>query len=223
MKIAVIGTQCIGKSTYVNDFLQKWSMYKRPEKSYRDLIKEKKLNLNENGTEASQKIILDYLVDQAIECSNDEFVILDRCVLDNLAYTAWLNMDGKVSDEFFEQSRIIVKETLKLYDVLFFLPLTKFSKIEIQDDGVRSIDEAYRQEIDYLFKVFQISYNKADGRVFPADDCPALIEIYGNPQERMTMTEMYILPDGTSYGEDKSLMSDIVQVTPKIHLPENIT
>lgn len=88
---------------------------------------------------------------------------------------------------------------------------------------MRSIDEAYRQEIDYLFKVFQISYNKADGRVFPADDCPALIEIYGNPQERMTMTEMYILPDGTSYGEDKSLMSDIVQVTPKIHLPENIT
>ena len=54
---------------------------------------------NEDGDEESQKIILDCLVDQALESSKKDFVILDRCVLDNLAYTAWLNADGKVSDE----------------------------------------------------------------------------------------------------------------------------
>jgi len=223
MKIAVIGTQCIGKTTYVNDFLKKWPMYSKPEKSYRDVIKEKNLNKNENGDEESQKVILDCLVDQAIESSKKDFVIMDRCVLDNLAYTAWLNADGKVSDEFFEKTRLIVKETLKFYDILFFLPITKFSNIKIEDDGLRSIDEAYRQEVDALFKVFQISYNKADGRVFPTEDSPAMIEIYGNPQERITLTEMYIQPNGTPYGEENSLMSDIVEAKPKIHLPKNIT
>ena len=35
MKIAVVGTQCIGKSTFIKDFLNKWSMYKTPDESYR--------------------------------------------------------------------------------------------------------------------------------------------------------------------------------------------
>ena len=223
MKIAVVGTQCIGKSTYINDFLLKWPMYSTPEKSYRDIIKEKNLDRNENGTEDSQKIILDALVDQAIETPKTDFTILDRCVLDNLVYTAWLNLVGKVSDDFFEKTRNIVKETLKFYDVLFFLPLTKFSKIEIEDDGVRSVDENYRQQIDTIFKTFQVSYHKADGRVFPTEDSPALIEIFGNREERLKLTEMYIQQDGTSYGEDKSLMSDIVQAKPKLHLPKNFT
>lgn len=223
MKIAVVGTQCIGKTTYINDFLKKWPMYSKPEKSYRDIIKEKNLKRNEDGDEESQKIILDCLVDQAIEASKQDFVILDRCVLDNLAYTAWLNADGKVSDDFFEKTRSIVKETLKFYDILFFLPISKFSNIPIEDDGVRSINEAYREEIDALFKVFQISYNKTDGRVFPTDNSPAMIEIYGNPQERIALTELYIQPDGKPFGEENSLMSDIVEAKAKIHLPENFT
>jgi predicted ATPase len=221
MKIAVVGTQCIGKSTYINDFLKKWPMYSTPEKTYRDIIKEKNLKYNENGNEESQKIILDCLIDQTIQYSKKDFVIFDRCILDNLAYTAWLNMDGKVSDEFFEQSRLIVKECLKLYDILFFLPLTKFSKINLTENELRSVDPAYREEVDSLFKVFQISYNKADGRVFPAEDCPALIEIFGSPEERIALTTMYIQPDGTPFGEEQSFMSDIIQAKPKIHLPEN--
>jgi GTPase SAR1 family protein len=100
MKIAVIGTQNIGKTTYISDFLKKWPMYKQPDKTYRDEIKDKNLKCNEDGDEESQRIILDCLVDQAISYSKDEFVILDRSVLDNLAYTSWLNLYNKVSDSF---------------------------------------------------------------------------------------------------------------------------
>jgi hypothetical protein len=221
MKIAVTGTQCIGKSTYIKDFIKKWPMYSSPETNYRTLIKEGKINCNELGDETSQQLILDSLVDQIIEHSKSENVIFDRCVLDNLAYTAWLNEEGRVSDEFFEKTRLIVKETLKLYDIIFFLPLTKFSNIKIEENGTRSIDKVYREEIDLLFKVFQISYNKADGRVFPTDDTPALIEIYGNQQERIIMTEMYLKEDGSSFGDDNSLLSDIVQAKPKIIIPKN--
>jgi hypothetical protein len=221
MKIAVTGTQCIGKTTYIKDFIKKWPMYSSPKSNYRDLIKEKKINCNEIGDEKSQQIILDSLVDQIIQNSNEKNIIFDRCVLDNLAYTAWLNEEGRVSDEFFEKTRLIVKETLKLYDIIFFFPLTKFSNIKLEDNGTRSIDKVYREEIDLLFKVFQISYNKADGRVFPTEDTPALIEIYGNPEERIIMTEMYLQGDGSPFGDENSLLSDIAQAKPQIIIPEN--
>lgn len=209
MKIAVVGTACQGKSTYIKDFLTQWPMYKTPEKSYRDVIKEKNLIINEDGTEESQKIILDVLVDQATEFSKGENVIFDRCVLDNLAYTAWLNMNGKVSDEFLETTRLIVSETLKLYDILFFFPISKFSPITLEADGTRSVNEEYRKEIDNIFKTFQQSYLSGDGRVFPKNDAAAMIEIYGTQQERIKMTELYITKEGKIYGDEDSLMSDI--------------
>jgi len=209
MKICVTGTACQGKSTYISDFLKNWPMYKTTEKSYRDIIKEKNLNINENGDEESQKIILDVLVDQAISFTKDENVILDRCVLDNLAYTVWLNLNGKVSDEFVDQTRTIVHETLRMYDVLLFFPITKQSPIKIVDDGLRSVDPQYREEIDAIFKIFQQSYLDGDGKIFPKNDCPAFIEMFGTPEQRIKLTELYINKDGSPYGDEDSLMSDI--------------
>lgn len=213
MKIAVIGTQNIGKTTYIDDFLKKWSMYKKPEKTYRDLIKEKNLPHSKEGTEESQTLILNALVDQAIEYSKKDNVILDRCVLDVLAYSTWLCINGKVSEKFLDQQRIIIRETLKMYDILFFIPLTKVSNVEIVDNGSRNIDPVYREEIDNIFKVFQESYHRGDGRIFPKDDTPAIIEIFGNPQERIKLTEFYLKEDGKIYGEDESLLSTVIPAT----------
>ena len=209
MKISVTSTQNMGKSTYIQDFLKEWPMYKTPEKTYRDVIKEKGLVINEAGSEESQKIILDALVDQAIEYSKEDNVILDRCVLDNLAYTSWLNLNDKVSDKFLDESRLIVRETLKLYDILFFFPVSKFNNVPLEQDGLRSTDPQYREEIDMLFKAFQQSYLSGDGRVFPSSECPAFIELYGSREERIKLTSLYIDKDGKPYGDDQSLMSDI--------------
>lgn len=210
MKLICCGTQNIGKSTYVRDFLKEWPMYKTPEKTYRDIIKEKGLVINEEGNEESQRIILNTLVDQAIEYSKEDNVILDRCVLDNLVYTAWLNLNDKVSDEFLDETRLIVRETLKMYDILFFIPMSKFNNVDMVEDGLRSVNVEYRTEVDTIFKAFQGSYLAGDGRIFPKEECPAFIEIYGNPIERIKLTSLYIDKTGNFYGEDQSLMSDIV-------------
>jgi len=209
MKIAVIGTQNTGKSTYINDFLKKWTMYKTPDTSYRDLIKEKNLPHSKNGNEDSQKLIMDCLIDQTIEYSKQDYVILDRCVLDVLAYSTWLCLNDKVSEKFLDQQRILVRETLKLYDVLFFIPLTK-AAIEIENNGTRNIDPIYREEIDNIFKAFQESYHRGDGRIFPKDDTPAVIEIFGSPEERIKLTEFYVNQDGKGYGEDDNLLNQVI-------------
>jgi predicted ATPase len=213
MKIAVIGTANTGKTTYVNDFLKKWPMYTSPAKSYREILKEKNLPHSKDSTEDTQKLILDFLIDQATEFSKKDNVILDRCVLDCLAYTTWLCLNEKVSEKFLDQQRIIVRETLKLYDVLFFIPLTKAAPIDIQDDGFRNTDPIFREEIDNIFKVFQESYHKGDGRVFPKDDTPAVIEMFGSPEERIKMTEFYITEDGKAYGENDSLLNEVIGAT----------
>jgi hypothetical protein len=209
MKIAVVGTQCIGKSTFIKDFLNKWSMYSTPTKTYRDVVKEKGILINKLGSEESQQIILDFLVDQATQYSKSDNVIFDRCVLDNLAYSSWLHLNGKVSEKFLDTSRIIVRESLKLFDIIFFLPITKTSPVALVEDGVRDTDPVYREEIDNIFKAFYQSYLQADGRVFPKDDTPAFIEIFGNQVERVALTSLYLTDLGTAYGEKESLLSDL--------------
>jgi hypothetical protein len=168
-----------------------------------------------NATEETQKEILNFLIDQATQYSKEDFVILDRCVLDCLAYSSWLNLKGKLSDEFLDQQRILVRETLRLYDILLFIPLTKAAPVEMQNDGFREIDPIFREEIDFIYKAFQNSYHSGDGRIFPKDDTPPVIEIFGSPEERIKMTEFYIKEDGKSYGEEQSLLNEIMPATEK--------
>jgi hypothetical protein len=60
-----------------------------------------------------------------------------------------------------------------------------------------------------IFKTFVASYHKAEGKVFPSEDCPAIIEIFGSPQERIQMTKLYLTEQGTPYGENESLLTGI--------------
>lgn len=210
MKIAISGTQNMGKTTFISDFIKKWPMYTSPDTSYRDLLKEKNLPHSKEATEETQKVILDFLVEQAIQSSKNDFVITDRCIVDVLAYSSWLNLNGKLSDRLLDEQRLIVRETIKLYDIIFFTPITKAAKVEIENDGFREVDETFQQEIDTIFKAFGESYARGDGRIFPVGDSAAWIEIFGNREERIKMAEFYINPEGKPYGEDQSLISDII-------------
>jgi predicted ATPase len=210
MKIGVMGTQMIGKSTFINDFITNWTTYKVCEHiRYSELVKEKNLSLNENGTEESQKIILNSLIDQAMYSSKDKNIIFDRSVLDNLVYSMWLNANDKVTDKFIEESIKLVKESLVFYDILFFLPITKFSPIKFEEKDNRSGSAQYREEIDHIFKALVHQYNNGNKVFFPFDHksgCPAIIEIYGNREERIELAKMYIQPDGSQFKEEQSLL-----------------
>jgi len=209
MKIAISGTHCTGKSTFIRDFIKNWPNYETPKESYRNLIKKKKLPHSKQGTEKGQRLILDALCEQLQKYSKTDNVIFDRCVLDNLAYSSWLNLNGKVSDKFLDETRIIVREALKMLDIVFFIPLTPIAPVSFEKDELREEDLIYREEIDNIFKIFVHSYNQKDGRVFDASDAPPIIEIFGNPQERIKLMEMYLDKEGNAFGEETSLISDI--------------
>lgn len=210
MRIAVTGSQCTGKSTFINDFLNRWPMYKRPEKTYRDIIKEKNLNLNRTGDRDSQQIILEALCEQAESNKDEEFCIHDRCVIDNLAYTCWLAAKGQggVTGNDVTATIIQARQALKHYDVIFFLPISNTSPIPVEPKDNRDIDIEYRLEIDQFLKAFNLDYVKKKGKLFPTEDCPAVIEIFGDRSERMELAALYIKPNGNAFGdEDGSLIS----------------
>lgn len=210
MKIAFIGAGAVGKSTLIDKFIEKWPMYKKPKKTYRDIIKENGLSLNKQGNKESQKAILNALVEEAQQAisSEEQFVVFDRCVVDNIAYTLWHYAKGTedFTKEFIIDSQAIANIALKYYDIIFYLPARK--EIPLTEKETRETDETFREEIDNIFKALVVSYEKQKGSFFPKEDCPAVIELEGPLDMRLPQISLYIKDNGKAYGEeDGSLIS----------------
>ena len=206
MRIAICGTANIGKSTLIKDFLNEWNMYGREVRSYRDVLNEKGLPHSKNTTKESQKAILDYMVETLKEFKEGDKVIFDRCPLDNLVYSMWaMSQEGNdIDEDFVDECIPIVRESLRNLDIIFFIPITKFNKVKVEENGIRETDEKYIKEIDNFFKVLQRHYHEhpQDNPFFPRDDTPALIEVFGDEQERMQMIRLYIDAEGDIIGGD---------------------
>jgi hypothetical protein len=204
MRIAFMGAGAVGKSTLIDNFLKKWPMYKKPSKTYRDLIKEKDLKLNKQGNKESQKIILNALVEEAqqVVASEDPFVVFDRCVVDNIAYSLWHY--GKETEgftkEFIIDSQSIANIALKYYDIIFHVPARK--EIPLTEKPNRETDEVFREEIDNIFQALIVSYEKRSGSFFPSEDCPAVIQLEGPADMRLPQISLYIKDNGMPYGEE---------------------
>lgn len=211
MRILVTGTSCVGKSTFIKDFVEKWPMYEIAKKSYRDEAKKRGIKLNKQGDIEGQRVIQEILLDQLEENKDKKYVIYDRGPLDNLVYSIWHNAkgEGNVDDLFIEQSLAKTKRAMSHYDIIFFIPLTEKYPVEIVPDEQRDIDPIYRQEIDHLFKGIMNTYVQKKDTFFPLEDCPAVIEIFGDRQSRVSMAGLYINDKGDIFSESDSLITDV--------------
>jgi len=214
MRIAITGPQNSGKSTLINEFLKEWPMYKRPSKTYRDIIKEKNLPLNKQGTKEAQREILNALVDEAqfAATSDDKHIIFDRCVVDNIAYTLWhYAKDTPGFDaEFVIDSKTIAAFALKHFDIIFYVPARK--EIPIVPREGRETDETFREEIDNILDSLVTSYERNTGAFFPSEDCPAVIRLDGPPDMRLPQMKLYIKSSGIGFQEQDGSLIDVSQI-----------
>ena len=204
MRIAISGTAGMGKSTVVKDFLAKWSNYKSPEKSYRELLKEG--NHSSKTNQEVQWDILNLMVDQLQATSKNDKVIFDRCPLDNLAYTLWACEKGLISDEFLGLTIPIVKESMRALDIIFLIQYDP--KIKIEESENRDANEEYIREIDAIFNGLYDQYiNHLDTDTFyPKDDSPCVIPIYGNRVQRILQIADYLDGDGDLINTEESIL-----------------
>lgn len=211
MRILITGSQNTGKSTFINDFIKQWPMYKCPKRSYRQEAKRGGIKLNRDGDIEGQKKIQKILLDQLDKYKDDPYVIFDRGPLDNLVYSIWLNIKkiGEVDDLFIEQSIAKFKRTVSAYDIIFFIPILKDYPVEIVPDDQRDINPEFRQEIDNIFKGIIQTWHKGKDTFFPKDDCPALIEVFGSREQRIEIAKLYVNKNGDMFSEDESLLDGL--------------
>jgi predicted ATPase len=209
MRISISGTANTGKSTLVKNFLAVWPTYSTPDKTYRDVIKEKNLTHSSNTSAETQWEILNFMVDQLQQTTKDSKIVFDRCPLDNLAYTLWAHDKGiEGFDKVFVDKCInIVKESMRSLDIIFVLNYDK--SIPIVEDGVRDIDVNYIQEIDNIFKALfeQYTQNYDADIFFPKDDSPGVIKLPTSIKQRIDIISEYIDPSGNIYGDEHSIFN----------------
>lgn len=209
MRIAFSGTANTGKTTLIKNFLAVWPQYSTPEKSYRDLIKEKNLSHSSSTTVDTQWSILNHMIDQLQTYDKKSKIVFDRCPLDNLAYTLWAYDKGTEGFDkaYVDKCITLTKESMRHLDIIFLLEYD--STIKIQEDDLRDTNIEYIKEIDNIFKALFAQYEQNyDADIFfPKDDSPGIIILPTNPQRRVDIISEYINPEGDLYGDEHSLFN----------------
>lgn len=210
MRIGISGTQNIGKSTLIADFIKRWDMYTTPETSYRDVLVEQGLPCNQKTTTDTQTASINFLCDQVLGFGRLDNVIIDRTPYDALAYSLWAHEKGieGFDEEFITKQIALAKEASSSYDIIFHIPIVKGHDVELIEDGFRDVDPEYRIEMDNIFSAIFSTYFKQQGPFFKWDDCPAVIEVFGSQEERMELISLYVNKDGVAFGEEDSLVTD---------------
>jgi hypothetical protein len=213
MRICITGTTSQGKSTLIDDFLTEWTTYTTPEKTYRDKLKNK---WGIKTTKDTQWDILNSIVDETQKYDSEDRVVFDRGPLDNLACSMWAyskNIKG-IDDKFIEKSMAIVRESLKLIDIIFYVPLTRASStLDHRTEKFKKnekkglVSDDYRVEIDNILKAIKRDWDtNPESKFFDTHDKPAVIEVFGEPLERIQIMKYYLDVDGDAI-DDTGILS----------------
>ena len=148
MKIAFTGAQSTGKTTLLKELKRDPDLSLKYD--FRDEItrrmQKKGLSINEGGNDITQLLIMN----SHIKNSLIDNVIMDRCALDGLVYTDWMSRKGKVQQWVLQYADNVFKMLIDRYDHIFYL----VPEFDIEDDGVRSTDIDFRNEIVELFEKY---------------------------------------------------------------------
>ncbi len=138
MKIVIVGAQCVGKTTLVNDLKKHVNLPVLQEVALK-MIKEG-YKLDQNVTVETEYEILKRQVQ--LEESQDDY-LADRCLIDLLAY---VNVLFEYEDELLLS---ITAELMKSnYDLILFIE----PEFPMVDNGHRSMDVSFQKEINNEIK-----------------------------------------------------------------------
>ncbi len=153
-KIAFIGSHSVRKSNAVHAFASTIGRAGRSVEVGREVVRFNPLGLNEGATPEAQLWVLMAQVQQELELRNRaEVLVTDRSVVDNFAYFLRVT-DG--ADPFAVEP--LVCRWAKSYD----LSVRLLPDVALLADGVRSTNDAFRDEIETILDRILPDYLPAD-------------------------------------------------------------
>lgn len=165
MKIGLCGTVSVGKTTLVNALkeVEQFKDYEfATERS--KYLRDQGIALNTDSTLKGQIV---FAAERALELMKEN-IITDRTIYDVMAFTFSAN---SISDFEKRDFADLMFRLAKEYDVVIYVSP---EGVEIEDNGVRTIDAKYRDSIDNAIKLMLSEWPPVK-----------LIEIKGTTEERI--------------------------------------
>lgn len=171
-RIALVGASSVGKTTVYELLKQYIPEYEFINESTRTVGKYG-FPINEDGTSETQLAISSFHL-EALLCPKD--VILDRCYLDLVVYSTYMDNLSKSAYDYILDTWVRVKDQYTHY---IYFPI-EFKSV---DDGVRSVNEEWRTKIDNQFRS-NLEAIKALGGDY--------LTVSGSPKQRVEQILNYI-------------------------------
>lgn len=149
-RISISGSHSTGKSTVIEALKNNKSISKRftfVQEVLRS-IKKSGFKINELGNDNTQMLVMA----RFLEYATMDNVILDRCALDGLVYSAYLYEKSQIRKNTLRIAESIF-ENVK-YDIMFYIA----PEFDIVPDGVRSVNLEFRDRIAELFEEYMEAY-----------------------------------------------------------------
>jgi len=188
MIFSFTGAQSTGKTTLLkrlieaNKGVDNWNFpFEFVPEVTRLVRREYEVSINEGGDDITQMLIMTEHIRNVYGGKTDRLLrgihqIYDRCALDGVVYSHYLLDKGKISRTTYEACELIYKKLRNKYDVIFY---TSPKDVELVDDGERSVDVHFREDIIDLFNLYLYSINK------DTKDVPRVILLEGTVEERL--------------------------------------
>ena len=140
-RIALVGASSTGKTTVYELLKNKLPKYEFVNESTRT-VGSYGFPINEKGTDATQLAISCFHLEALLQPYNQ---VLDRCFMDVVVYTRFMD---NASEETWKYINATWNRIKHEYTHYIYFPI-EFDSV---DDGVRSVNEKWRKDIDNEFK-----------------------------------------------------------------------
>lgn len=143
MLVSLTGAQSTGKSTLLEACCKHdhFRNYHCVREVTRKVKRERLVDINEAGSNVTQLFILNEHLNNHF-LSND--TILDRCIIDGMVYTEYLESTGQVDYWVTIYATHLFKELVSKLDYVFY---TDPVDVKLIDDGERSMNIEFRNDI----------------------------------------------------------------------------
>jgi len=177
MRVSFSGAQSTGKTTLLNKCKEIYKDYKFVDEVTRYVRKTYDVKINEIGGTETQLYILGEHIKNHLRIEDN--LMLDRCILDGYVYTKYQVVNGKVSEQVLHAFNGVFSI---LFDKLDYVFYTDPNDVKLVDDGERSTDLKFREDIIALFEDL-ITY-----KISPKNR-EKIIRLSGTVDERMKTIE----------------------------------
>lgn len=180
MRVSFSGPQSSGKTTLLNELKKRYSNYHFVDEVTRLVKRTYGVHINEaGGTNTQLYILAEHIKNHLLPYEN---MILDRCILDGYVYTKYQVERGKIDESVLN----IFKSSFGLlYDKLDYIFYTDPKDVELEDDGERSSNVQFRDDITNIFEEI-MTYKLSEAHK------NKIIKISGSVEERLQLIENYL-------------------------------